>query len=608
VLRQRTALPALLAAVALVAGCNHGDAVPAADGPVRVGVAEIQGNGAASPLDERVVSVDGVVSGDFQGRDRLGGFFLLGQPDDDDRTSDGIFVFDGDGDVDVEAGDAVEVTGTVTERFGETQVVASNVVVRGRAELVVTDVTLPATGLMTNSDGIPIADLERYEGMLVRFPQPLTVTRLNGLERYGEVALASGGRSYVFTNLETPDPERRREYDAAISAREIMLDDGRRDQNVAPVRFLDAGRASGTPLRLGDTIAGLTGNLRFSRGAGPSGVETWRVIPAADPHFEATNSRPGRPAIPGRLKVAAYNLGNYFSTIDTGADNCGPRGDDGCRGADSREELERQTARIAAALDLLDADIVGLVELENNASASLERIVKALGAKDYAFIDTGTIGDDAIKVGLLYRSDTVSPDGGFAILDDAVDRRYNDARNRPVLAQTFTERATRARLTVAVAHLKSKGSDCDAEDDPDRGDGQGNCSGTRTQAARIIADWLAGSPTGDPGAGTLLVGDLNAYLEEDPIAALEAAGLVNLVDDNSGYSFVFRGRAGMLDYAFASPSLAAQVRAARVWHINADEPPLLDYNLEFGRNPGLAVSDSPYRSSDHDPVIVGIDL
>ena len=83
-------------------------------------------------------------------------------------------------------------------------------------------------------------------------------------------------------------------------------------------------------------------------------------------------------------------------------------------------------------------------------------------------------------------------------------------------------------MTVAVNHFKSKGSDCDELGDPDTGDGQGNCNGTRTQAAAALADFLASDPTGSGDPDVLIIGDLNAYDEEDPIDTLKAAGYTDL--------------------------------------------------------------------------------
>ena len=111
--------------------------------------------------------------------------------------------------------------------------------------------------------------------------------------------------------------------------------------------------------------------------------------------------------------------------------------------------------------------------------------------------------------------------------------RFIDTRNRPALAQTFEEVATGARLTVVVNHFKSKGSGCGAGDD-DTTTGQGNCNGTRTLAAEALADWLATDPTGSGDEDLLIIGDLNSYAKEDPIAALQGAGYTDLVAEFGG--------------------------------------------------------------------------
>nr|MDJ0760963.1 endonuclease/exonuclease/phosphatase [Woeseiaceae bacterium] len=162
-----------------------------------------------------------------------------------------------------------------------------------------------------------------------------------------------------------------------------------------------------------------------------------------------------------------------------------------------------------------------------------------------------------------------------------------------------------------VNHLKSKGSDCDDVGDPNRNDGQGNCNLTRTAAAQAMGEWLAGDPTGSGDGDVLIVGDVNAYTMEDPLTALADAGYVNLtatLQNAESYSFVFRGESGALDHALANESLAAQVTGALDWHVNADEPRLVDYNLEGDRDPAWFDGDSPYRSSDHDPLIIGLQL
>lgn len=574
----------------------------------------------STPLAGQSVTIEGVVTGDFQDNDadtanNLGGFYVQSQtPDSDPATSDGIFIFDGSTPaVDVAVGDTVEIDGTVDEHFGETQITPTSVTVTGTATVMPTDINLPATGTMTNSDGDAIANLEPYEGMLVRFPQTLSVSSLRFLEWFGEVSLAEGGRPEQFTNSNPPSAPDYATHRQNVALRTIVLDDGLRAANDPGMRFLTAGAAADYSIRAGDTITGLTGVLRYSRGSGSNGDETWRLMPTENVEFTDANTRPGAPSPGGTFRVASFNVLNLFSGIDSGGSNCGPTSNDGCRGADSAEEQTRQLDKIVSAIVMLDADVLGLVEIENNATASLDMLVDAvnarLGSTDYAYINTGTIGSDAIKVAFMYRAATATPVGGFSVLDSGVDARFDDNRNRPVLAQTFDAVANGARLTVAVNHLKSKGSDCDSAGDPNLNDGQGNCNMTRTNAAQAMADWLTSDPTGSGDGDFIIIGDLNAYTREDPITAMQTAGLISLLSNQtSPYSFLFDEQIGALDHAIVSTSLEPQIAGSVEWHINADEPPVLDYNLEFGRDAGLFDATSPYRASDHDPVVIGFDL
>jgi len=581
---------------------------------------DIQGSAAASPLNGQTVTVSGIVTGDFQENDadaasNLGGFYIQQEsPDADARTSDGIFVFDGNNPpTDVDVGDRVEITGTVNEHFDETQVKATAVRVVGSGIIQATDVNLPASDLTTNSDGDDIADLESYEGMLLRFPQQLRVSNLRFLERYGEVGLAQGDRPFQFTNSNASNAAAYRAHKKQLAARSLLLDDGMRSSNPSIIRHLNAGSTADYSIRLGDSITGMTGNLRFSRGSGGDGEASWRLMPTENISFANDNPRPGPPAIAGSLKIASFNVLNFFSNVDSGKATCGALNNQNCRGADSTQELKRQLEKTVTALQLMDADIVGLIELENNASASIGMIVNALnqrlGSARYAYVDTGTINDDAIKTGFIYNTVSVQTLGQFALLSSAIDARFDERRNRPALAQSFSVSSSGAVITVVVNHLKSKGSSCDSGGDPNTSDGQGNCNLTRSNAAAAIADWMAKDPTASGDPDFLIIGDLNAYLLEDPLTALKDAGFTSLLESNSEpYSFAFDAQVGALDHAVASPSLVGQVRETLEWHINADEPPLLDYNLEYGRDAGLFDGRLPYRASDHDPIIVGLDL
>jgi predicted extracellular nuclease len=223
------------------------------------------------------------------------------------------------------------------------------------------------------------------------------------------------------------------------------------------------------------------------------------------------------------------------------------------------------------------------------------------------------VGTDEIRVGIIYQPAVVVPVGQHAIIDSSVDPRFIDTKNRPSLAQTFDLVSSGARFTVVVNHLKSKGSACDDVGDPDIGDGQGNCNVTRTMAAEALVDWLTTDPTGSGDPDVLLIGDMNSYAMEDPIAAFRNAGYTDTIAafvGDEAYTYVFQGQSGYLDHALATSTLNAQVNGVTQWHINADEPIALDYNVEFKTANHVTTLYAPdaYRSSDHDPVLVGLDL
>ncbi len=211
---------------------------------------------------------------------------------------------------------------------------------------------------------------------------------------------------------------------------------------------------------------------------------------------------------------------------------------------------------------------------------------------------------------MIYKPASVSLVGSYAILDTSVDPRFIDDKNRPVLAQTFMDNSTGGIFTVAVNHLKSKGSACDDVGDPDTGDGAGNCNLTRKAAAEALVDWLASDPTGSGDGDFLIIGDLNSYDKEDPIDVLLAGGYTDLIYKFLGedaYSYVFDGQLGYLDHALANQDLLDEVTGTTVWHINADEADLIDYDTSFkGPNQDAIYAPDAYRSSDHDPVLVGL--
>ena len=192
------------------------------------------------------------------------------------------------------------------------------------------------------------------------------------------------------------------------------------------------------------------------------------------------------------------------------------------------------------------------------------------------------------------------------------------ATSRAPLAAIFRPKRSGQRYTVVVNHFKSKGSSglfstCSADPmaDPncDMGDGAGYWDERRTDASRAVAAWLRTNPTRARFDRVVIIGDLNAYQNEDPILELENSGYINpLRDDPSAYSFVFDRQIGTLDYALVDYWASRRIIQVSEWHINADEPDALDYNLDFGRNPALFDGTIPQRSSDHDPLIIDFAL
>jgi uncharacterized protein len=175
------------------------------------------------------------------------------------------------------------------------------------------------------------------------------------------------------------------------------------------------------------------------------------------------------------------------------------------------------------------------------------------------------------------------------------------------LLQTFKPRAGGAAFSVVVNHWKSKGG-CDGAEagDRDQGDGQGCWNAARVDAARELLQWLDSDPSGGADGGRrLILGDLNAYSQEDPVRLLRNAGYRDALElgGRAGQSsYNFRGYAGSLDHALASAALASDVRDAAIWSINADESEAFKYR-SFARNPDW-YSAEPWASSDHDPLIL----
>jgi predicted extracellular nuclease len=316
------------------------------------------------------------------------------------------------------------------------------------------------------------------------------------------------------------------------------------------------------------------------------------VEPTLPVVFKADNPRPAKPGkVGGDIRVASLNTLNWFTTLNS-------------RGANTTEERDRQLAKLVATLKGLNPDVAGLMEVENNGTTALNAVIDALnaavGAGTYKGITSPIPGTDAIQVAVIYKPAVVKPVGAAQSSADPVFRR-------PPLIQEFKRaKGDPTPFTLLVNHFKSKGCDGATGADLDQGDGQSCFNAERVRQAKAILGLIDTLNLSNP----VVLGDLNAYGEEDPIRTLEAGKLTSVskkfVDKQDRYSYVFDSLSGELDHVLVGKQLLKRVTGATIWHINADEGRFMDYNTEF--NPPYLYSPAAFRSSDHDPLLFGLNL
>ncbi len=600
-------------------------------------ISAVQGPGSTSPIEGQTVTIEAMVTATFFDVDDdcpgLDGFFVQEEPEDYDSgpgselTSEGLFIFAPGADS-IVPGRSVQVTGVVTEY--ETSGGASSLTELARVSNITKRAAIvqPPFDVLAALpvDAVDSNRLERFEGMLVQ----LTGWRVHDnydLSQFGSLRVGAGD-NVIATEQTLPGPSAF-ESDVDNRRRQLIVDD--RSTARYPTSPLRACEEEWTPIdvyRRDWTIEvqGAIVDDRFGAYRLQSTVETPTI-------FRYPQGRPLRPEVPriGRdtgetpiTRIAGANVGNFFLTLDDGADDCGPGQSIGCRGARTEVEFDRQFRKLMAAIIRMDLDILGLVEIENTPGiAPLARIVDSLnieaGSDIYDYIRTGVVGGDAIRNGIIYRSEIVEPVGEAAVLDGSVDPEFF-ANNRPSIAQAFRRIDDNAMVSVVVNHLKSKGSDCERFSDTNQLDGQGNCNGVRTLAAAALKRWVATDPTGSGDPDYVLLGDFNSYAMEDPIRRLTHGedGMSGGSDDydhqqvaspEEQYTYVFDGLQGTLDYALTSSSLRDQVAGFAIWHTNADESPISDYRTDPKPIEQQAIwRPEPYRYSDHDPVMIGLRL
>ncbi|MDO0790647.1 ExeM/NucH family extracellular endonuclease [Xanthomonas campestris pv. campestris] len=546
--------------------------------PQRLTIADVQGEDTRSPFDGRLVEVEGIVTADT--RVGLAGLFVQ-QPGTEPRRSHGVFVT-GAGDAQVAVGDRVRIVGTVRE-----------VGAGGDASLT----TLQATTLevLASNQPVPVrmlsgppANWEALEGEHVR----LAVVTLNGSDRLasnGELIAAFGGRLWQPSEVAAAGTPAFAQTEADNARRRVLLDDARNGRTPKAVSYLPAE----ANLRVGSLLRQVDG-IVDQRYDGQYRIQV--LAPLTLPALPA----PVAPQVGGDLRIASFNLENFFNGNGRGG------GFPTKRGARTHEQFQAQLAKLVATIVPLQADVAALMELENDGNdgdTAVAQLVAALNAvgkdKDWRFVDSGSgPGDDAIRVGIVYRSSQVTPVGKPATLTGGP----FDSHSRVPLAQAFRSRRG-ATFVVVANHFKSKGCGTASGADADQHDGQACWNATRTESAKRLHQWLQSDPTGAQTKLAVLLGDFNAYAMETPMRSLRASGWQDafaVVGVKQPYSYVYDGMSGRLDHALLSPAMAKQLRGAAEWHINADA--MDDAGYAKRNLPG------PWRSSDHDPVLLGFAL
>lgn len=577
-------------------------------------IAQIQGTGATSPLNNTVQTTEGVITKIISN-----GFFIQDTVNGGPAgASLGLFIFGATPAAAV--GDLVRVTGTVTEFFP---------VATGRSYTEMKNVTDPLVILSSGNTvtptnlSLPMANLANYDSMLVQLSNNMVINSTNSLTTYGELALGTT-RHEVPTNR-FPKGAEADALAAANAADTFILNSvSGAKPTVSTIPYFDYNVGT---RRVGDEVSNLLAVLDYGSIGG--GKAAFKLQPVLEPSVSSSNVRPVSVDLPvGNLRVASANVLNYFTTFTNGQDMTGntgkvctiggsPASAGECRGANTKAEFDRQSTKIVNELAALNADIVGLMEIQNNlddalADVSVSYLVDQLNAKvgfgTYTYVG-GAVkrGTDAIRVAMIYKPAVVSTVGG-PIADADLDK----VNNRGPLAQTF-KAANGAKFSVVVNHLKSKStSGCPASGtDADNNDSQGCFNATRVKQAQHLAGSFVPYVINTSGdSDVLLIGDFNSHGFEDPINVLTASGLVNELErfvrpNGMVYSYVFGAESGYLDHALATPGLNPQVLGATEWHNNADEPTFIDYNSGAF---STLYKDNAYRASDHDPVVVSLNL
>ena len=511
-------------------------------------IADIQGTGATTPRAGQVVTTtpSRVTAVYGQGSTaEFRGFVIqtagTGGPGRDlRRASDAVFVFMNNTPFSVQVGDAVSVTGTAGEFSGLTQLAGTVTITRLTGTVAA---VRPLTGL---SWAATVSQRENLESMLYASDERFTVSDTFPLLRFGELGLSSNELPLQPTEVARPGTPEAAAQAARNLAVRVNLDDGSnrgytRTATLAarPLPYLSVGVdvAVGDRLRLTEPV------IVDYRNSAWKFNPTTPTVPGAEPASIRAVADDRAPRVGGAVSVASFNVLNYFTTTGSGRDSCTGGNlatddtfnvtfDCDVRGAWDPADLQRQQGKIVTALNTLDADVVGLMEIENSVvlgeqpdealGSMVGALNRAAGFRKWAFVPSSTelpatADQDVITNALIYQPRWVRLDGPARALGAAAGAEGAFANARTPIAAPFTPWSGGDPVLVVVNHLKSKGADGATGDNADRGDGQGAYNGDRVRQAQALRDWVPQVQRSEGVQSVALVGDFNSYSAEDPL-------------------------------------------------------------------------------------------
>ncbi|WP_421192384.1 ExeM/NucH family extracellular endonuclease [Aeromonas jandaei] len=689
-------LLSLAVGLALAAPGAHAAFVCPADPAQLTPIPTIQGTGSGSQFaTDTVTDKNGNITGKISpgtfmvrgvvttlGQSLTKGFYLTDPAGDGNpATSDGIFVYLNDSKLAtnypaLKPGAEVCLEARVEEYYGGTQLKPTFEANKARLQVTAQGLTVPTSVLQVNEGETLAQALNRHEGMRVRLDSSsdLHLTRNYGFDYKvyrNNVELSHKAPLLKPTQLHIASSPKAVALAAKNGSNRLVVEsDYKAQDGVLP--WFPGWDADQGYLRIGDQLTGLEGVIVYNKDA-------FRLVVPSDVTLSAgallRTPEDDRQPAPARargsnLRIGSFNVLNYFTSHSSigGALNvlCKDQADadsaKGCnRGAKSQADFEKQRTKIVNAITEMDADLLGLMEMENNGfgdNSAINNLVTRLNeqqkdaSKRYAYVRLPAslltsekfFGGDAIMVAMIYRPALLTPASEANVIR-MPEQRYTTggvaktAGQRDSLVQSFTVAGSKDPLTLVVNHLKSKGSGCyengDGKTEP--ADLQGKCTEFRVSAAKVLGEAVSKLP-----GQVLLVGDFNSYAKEDPIRVLtdynpaaserkivsashtfigdqsyeqlgrevtRSYGLIDLnvkFNKEKAISYSYDSELGTLDYALANPALASKVVNVADWHINSFESNLFEYGNQY--TGPLLKSDNPFSASDHDPIIVDLKM